>query len=225
MKILLVEDEGKIADLITEGLGARGLDVEHVNNGHLGLERALAAPFDAIVLDIMLPGRDGLSVLDAIRAKGLATPVLLLTARNELGDRIQGLDRGADDYLAKPFYVEELFARLNALMRRDRQGALKVGAMHLDRIHRSATWHEQVLDLTAREFSLLEYLMRSPGEIFTRTQILEQVWGYDFDPATNVVDVCVKRLREKLAGVARCDRTALPIETVRGSGYRFKHPD
>jgi DNA-binding response OmpR family regulator len=222
MHILLVEDEHKIADLICEGLGARGLKVEHAVNGHIGFERACNGMFDAIILDIMLPGRDGLSVLEGIRSKGIDTPVILLTARNELGDRIKGLDLGADDYLAKPFYVEELYARINALARRDRQGALEVGSLRLDRINRQAAWGGRTLDLTAREFSLLEYLARSPGEVFTRTQILEHVWGYDFDPTTNVVDVCIKRIREKISDLTGGDKKASPIETVRGSGYRVK---
>lgn len=222
MKVLLVEDERKIADIVCDGLGARGVEVEHVNSGHLGFERAQDSQFDAVVLDIMLPGRDGLSVLEGLRRKGISTPVLLLTARNELGDRVKGLDLGADDYLAKPFYVEELYSRLNALTRRDKQGSLQAGGMRLDRIQRHATWHGQALDLTAREYSLLEYLMRSPGEIFTRTQILEHVWGYDFDPTTNVVDVCVKRLREKMIAVVDGEKKFLPVETVRGSGYRFR---
>jgi len=222
MRVLLVEDEHKIADLISDGLGTRGMQVEHAINGHIGFERACSGPFDAIVLDIMLPGRDGLSVLEGIRSKGITTPVILLTARNELGDRIRGLDLGADDYLAKPFYVEELYSRINALARRDRQGTLEVGSLRLDRMSRQASWCSNELDLTAREFSLLEYLARSPGEVFTRTQILEHVWGYDFDPATNVVDVCIKRIREKIADLAGGDKRAAPIETVRGSGYRVK---
>lgn len=222
MNFLLIEDERKIADLVCDGFAARGARVEHVSNGHLGFEQACSEAFDAIILDIMLPGRDGLSVLQGIRDKGITTPVILLTARNELGDRIAGLDLGADDYLAKPFYVEELYARVHALTRRDRQGALEVGPLRLDRIHRRATYGGHDLDITAREFALLEYLMRSAGEVFTRAQILEQVWGYDFDPSTNLVDVCVKRIREKIADITGGDRKDSPIQTVRGSGYRCR---
>ena len=171
------------------------------------------------MLDIMLPGRDGLSVLAALRQ--IATPVILLTARNELGDRIKGLDLGADDYLAKPFYVEELTARINALTRRDRQGTLQVGDIRLDRVTRQASCHGHAIDLTSREFALLEYLMRSAGEVFTRSQILEHVWGYDFDPSTNVVDVCVKRIRAKMEDLGDKNGKS-PIEAVRGSGYRFR---
>ncbi len=225
MNILLVEDERKIADFVCDGLGARGMMLEHVDNGHAGFERACTGDFDVIVLDIMLPGRDGLSVLSALRQKDIATPVILLTARNELGDRIKGLDLGADDYLAKPFYVEELFARIHALTRRDRQGTLQVGDIRLDRVTRQASCHGHVIDLTSREFSLLEYLMRSSGLVFTRSQILEHVWGYDFDPTTNVVDVCVKRIRAKIEAIATGDRKGISaIEAVRGSGYRFRVP-
>ena len=156
------------------------------------------------------------------RHKGVATPVILLTARNELGDRVKGLDLGADDYLAKPFYVEELAARIHALLRRDHQSALQVGEVRLDRVRREAICHGHAVELTTREFSLLEYLMRSAGEVFTRSQILEHVWGYDFDPSTNVVDVCVKRIRAKMEELPGIDKGKSPIEAVRGSGYRFR---
>jgi DNA-binding response OmpR family regulator len=222
MKILLVEDERRIADFVREGLSARGLTVEHVDNGHAGLARAAAGNFDIIILDIMLPGRDGLSVLVELRRKSVATPVILLTARNELGDRVKGLELGADDYLAKPFYVEELAARIHALVRRDHQSALQVGAIRLDRVSRQASCNGHAIDLTSREFTLLEYLMRSPGEVFTRAQMLEHVWGYDFDPSTNVVDVCVKRIRAKIDALAAAADGRSPIEAVRGSGYRFR---
>jgi len=222
MKILLVEDERRIADFVCEGLGARGATVEHVDNGHAGFERASHGGFDVVVLDIMLPGRDGLSVLSELRQKGNTTPVILLTARNELGDRVKGLDLGADDYLAKPFYVEELDARIHALMRRDRQSSLEVGDIRLDRVSREAICHGHAVELTSREFSLLEYLMRSAGEVFTRGQILEHVWGYDFDPSTNVVDVCVKRIRAKMDELPGSETRKSPIEAVRGSGYRFR---
>ena len=224
MKVLLVEDERKIADFVCEGLSARGFTVQHVDNGHAGYTEACSGKFDAIVLDIMLPGRDGLSVLADLRRNGVATPIILLTARNELGDRIRGLDLGADDYLAKPFYVEELVARVQALLRRDRQASLQVGEIRLDRVSREARCHGQAIELTTREFSLLEYLMRSAGEVFTRSQILEHVWGYDFDPSTNVVDVCIKRIRAKIDTLAADAAGKSPIEAVRGSGYRFRLP-
>jgi two-component system, OmpR family, response regulator len=241
LKVLLVEDEQKIADFVCAGLTSRCMEVTHCLDGNQGFAQACAGPFDAVVLDIMLPGRDGLSVLKGMRAAGVTTPVILLTARNELGDRIEGLELGADDYLAKPFFVEELAARIHALRRRlagDRQNTVDVGGLKLDRITREVSCHGRSAELTTREFSLLEYLMRSPGQVFTRAQILEHVWGYDFDPSTNVVDVCVKRMRAKIASLNEGTGSPIeavnhqspiesvnhqsPIQSVRGSGYRFK---
>ncbi|MFG6467607.1 response regulator transcription factor [Roseateles sp. BYS87W] len=230
MKLLLVEDEPKIAAFVSEGLRERGFSVTHADNGRDGHALGLQPGFAAIVLDLMLPGRDGLDVLADWRRSGVTTPVLLLTARNELGDRLQGLGLGADDYLAKPFFVEELAARLQALLRRvsgERQQRLQVGELVLDRIARTVQFREQMVELTSREFSLLEYLMRSPGQALTRAQILEHVWGYDFDPSTNVVDVCIKRIRARLSsaqadsGVPEAEQ-AQWIESVRGVGYRFR---
>ncbi|MFO1413888.1 MAG: response regulator transcription factor [Burkholderiales bacterium] len=226
MKILLVEDEQRIADFVCSELAERGFRVQHCDRGDTGLAKAREGSFDAIVLDIMLPGRDGLSVLRELRQDGDATPVILLTARNELGDRIQGLENGADDYIAKPFYVEELAARLHALVRRatgDRVNTLHVGDLVLDRMTREVSYRRHTVDLTPREFALLEYLMRSPDRVFTRGQILEHVWGYDFDPTTNVVDVCIRRLRAKLAAIEGAEAES-PIESVRGTGYRFRRP-
>jgi two-component system, OmpR family, response regulator len=225
MKVLLVEDEQKIADFVTAGLEARGFVLTHCDNGTAGLQRACQDNFDVVILDLMLPGQDGLSVLKAMRSAGIYTPVILLTARNELHDRIEGLNLGADDYMAKPFFVEELVARIHALARRiagERQNTLQVGQLKLDRISRQASCSGQTIELTTREFNLLEYLMRSAGQVFTRSQILEHVWGYDFDPSTNVVDVCVKRIRGKIAALQEPGDTASPIESVRGTGYRFK---
>ncbi len=227
MKVLLVEDEQKIADFVCAGLTTRGIDITHCDNGNNGLAKALDGNFDVVVLDLMLPGRDGLSVLKEMRSLGLSTPVILLTARNELGDRVEGLNLGADDYMSKPFFVEELVARIHAVVRRltgDRQNTLQVGQLKLDRISRQASCNGQTIELTAREFNLLEYLMRSAGQTFTRSQILEHVWGYDFDPSTNVVDVCIKRIRGKMAALQDPGDTASPIESVRGTGYRFKKP-
>lgn len=226
MKVLVVEDEAKIADFVCAGLREQGFSVEHCANGTEGFAHASQGGYDAIVLDIMLPGRDGLSVLKGLRKAGVATPVILLTARNELEDRIEGLALGADDYLAKPFFVEELVARLHALLRRvsgERQNVLAVGKLRLDRIAREVTWCGHSVDLTSREFNLIEYLMRSPGRVLTRTQILEHVWDYDFDPSTNVVDVCVQRIRKKIASIAPDAES--PIESVRGVGYRFRKLD
>jgi DNA-binding response OmpR family regulator len=227
MKVLLIEDEQQIADLVRDGLVRHAIAVEHCNNGADGFDLAMKESHDVIVLDIMLPGRDGLSVLKGLRGAKNFTPVILLTARNELGDRVRGLDLGADDYMAKPFYIEELAARLHALCRRlsgERQNILQVGDMMLDRINRQASFHGHVIDLTSREYSLLEYLMRSAGQVLTRGQILEHVWGYDFDPTTNVVDVCIKRIRAKISSLAPDNDAQAMIESVRGTGYRFKQP-
>lgn len=227
MKVLLVEDEPKIAEFVCAGLAARGVSVTHVADGRQGLALARQPSWGAIVLDIMLPGRDGLEILQDLRAEGVPTPVLLLTARNELGDRVRGLELGADDYLAKPFFVEELAARLQALQRRlagERQSLLQVGPLVLDRIARQVRCGSQEVDLTAREFGLLECLMRSPGQVLTRRQLLESVWGHDFDPSTNVVDVCVKRIRGKFAALEAGDENLAPIDAVRGLGYRLRPP-
>lgn len=227
MKVLLIEDERKIADFVTAGFREQGFVVEHCADGNLGYEVARRGGHDVILLDIMLPGRDGLSILKALRRAGDATPVLLLTARNELDDRVEGLNLGADDYLAKPFFFEELLARVQALLRRvsgERQNFLIVGDLRLDRIAREVTWCGKAVDLTSREFNLIEYLMRSPGRVLTRTQILEHVWGYDFDPSTNVVDVCIQRIRKKLASLEGEPVGDSAIESVRGVGYRFRKP-
>jgi two-component system, OmpR family, response regulator len=224
MRVLLVEDEQKIADFVCEGMAGRGMEVVHCDSGSAGFDLACKTSFDTIILDIMLPGRDGLSVLKGLRSAGVKTPVILLTARNYLGDRVEGLNLGADDYLAKPFFVEELVARIHALARRvssERQNTVKVGPYILDRIARRAICHGQVIELTTREFSLLEYLMRTPGQVFTRGQILEHVWGYDFDSNTNIIDVCIKRIRVKMAVLHEAANTS-PIEAVRGAGYRFR---
>lgn len=225
MKVLLVEDERKIAGFVCAGLKEQGFLVEHCATGDAGFERASNAEYDIILLDIMLPGRDGLSILKGLRKAGKATPIILLTARNELDDRVEGLSLGADDYLAKPFFVEELIARIHALLRRvsgERQNVLTVGDLRLDRITREVAWQGHTVDLTGREFNLVEYLMRSPGRVFTRTQILEHVWGYDFDPSTNVVDVCIQRIRKKIASFGVTADGESPIESVRGVGYRFR---
>jgi DNA-binding response OmpR family regulator len=224
MNVLLVEDEQKIADFICEGLRVKNFNVTHCADGDQGYEIASQQRFDVIILDIMLPGRDGLDILRTLRDVGVETPVILLTARNELGDRVQGLEMGADDYLAKPFYVEELNARIQAVLRRHSgrpQHRLEVGSLQLDCINRSLHCQGQSVELTRREFSLLEYLMRSPNQVLTRGQLLEHVWGYDFDPCTNVVDVCIKRIRRKIASLEGAGKMVGAIESVRGTGYRL----
>ncbi|CAN7145964.1 response regulator transcription factor [Pseudoduganella sp. LjRoot289] len=223
MKALLVEDEQRIASFVCAGLREHGFLVDHCEEGNLGYDYALSREYDVVLLDVMVPGRDGLAILKAMRREGSNTPVILLTARNELDDRLMGLNLGADDYLAKPFYVEELIARIHALLRRvsgERQNVLLLGPVKLDRITRVAEVEGRAVELTSREFNLLEYLMRSPGRVYTRTQILEHVWGYDFEPQTNMVDVCIQRLRKKLE-LPEC----AAIEAVRGVGYRLRKPD
>lgn len=223
MKALLVEDEQRIASFVCAGLREHGFLVDHCEEGNQGYDYALSREYDVVLLDVMVPGRDGLAILKAMRREGSNTPVILLTARNELDDRLMGLNLGADDYLAKPFYVEELIARIHALLRRvsgERQNVLLLGPVKLDRITRVAEVEGRAVELTSREFNLLEYLMRSPGRVYTRTQILEHVWGYDFEPQTNMVDVCIQRLRKKLE-LPEC----AAIEAVRGVGYRLRKPD
>ncbi|MFE1746029.1 response regulator transcription factor [Coleofasciculus sp. H7-2] len=224
MHILFVEDEAKIANFVQAGLKEQGFVVDYCDNGDDGYTRALDNEYDALVLDIMVPGKDGLSILKNLRRKGQNVPIILLTARNELDDRIEGLNLGADDYIAKPFFVEELVARIHAVVRRsagDRQNLVCVGPIKLDRITREATCNQHIVELTTREFNLLEYLMRSPGRVFTRTQILEHIWGYDFNPNTNVVDVCVQRIRKKIDSIGGAGW----IESIRGVGYRFRQTE
>lgn len=221
MKILLVEDEAKIAAFVKKGLTENGFAVDHTRNGDEGYELATTREYDAIVLDIMLPGRDGLSILNQLRGRKISTPVILLTARSALNERLDGLNRGADDYLTKPFYIEELIARLHALIRRaagKEQSILTLGHVSVNLIERTVTADGEAIELTTREYALLTYLMRSPGRVLTRTQICEHVWDYHFDPGTNLVDVCVQRVRKK---IEREGRPPL-IETVRGVGYKAR---
>ena len=197
--------------------------VDLCDDGDEAFHLATSTPFDAIILDIMLPGRDGLSILRGLREGGNTVPVILLTARTGLNERIEGLDLGADDYLPKPFYVEELVARLRTVVRRSSGQAanvLKVGDLVMNLATREVKRGETSIELTAREFSLLEYLMRSPDRVFTRIQICEHVWNYDFDPGTNLVDVYIQRVRAK---VDKDWETKL-IQTVRGVGYRITDP-
>jgi len=220
MRILVVEDEKRLAQLIQKGLREEGFVVDVLHQGDEALEAILHTPFDAVVLDIMLPGRDGLSVLKLAREKGSRVPLLLLTARGEINERVEGLNLGADDYMAKPFSVDELAARLRALIRRGSGKSLnlfKVQDLLLDTAKRTLKRRERKIDLTTREFSLLEYLMRSPGRVFTRTQICEHVWNYNFDPGTNLVDVYIQRLRRKIDD----DENTKLIQTIRGTGYKI----
>jgi DNA-binding response OmpR family regulator len=220
MRILVVEDERKIADLVRKALEATGFVVETCGHGDEALAWVLRSAFDALVLDIMIPGRDGLSVLRQLRAAGNPTPVLLLTARSSLDERIEGLNLGADDYLPKPFYTEELVARLNAILRRRDPGhtsRLESGSLSVDLLTRQVLVAGKPVELTTREFALLTCLMRSPNRVFTRPQLCERVWNYHHDPGTNLVDVYVQRIRRKLGEEPLQPR----IETIRGVGYRF----
>ena len=220
MRILVVEDERKIARFVQKGLKEFGFAVEVIGRGDEALEIILDNPFEAIVLDIMLPGRDGLSILRALREQSNAVPVLILTARGEVCEKVDGLNLGADDYLAKPFAIEELAARLRALIRRQTGENLvryRIQDLTLDVATRIARRGNRRIDLTGREFSLLECLMRAPGRVFTRTQLCQQVWEYQLDAGTNLVEVYIQRLRRK---VDDSEPTKL-IQTVRGAGYRI----
>ena len=222
MKVLVVEDEEKIASFIRKGLESHGMTCDVLGDGEDGYLAATTQPYDAIVLDIMIPGRDGLSLLKSLRRKGINTPVILVTARGELDDRLEGLNRGADDYLTKPFYVDELIARLHAVTRRTTGAQLNLrrcADLVINLATREVSRGDDAIELTPREFNLLEYLMRQPGRVYTRTQILEHVWNYDFDPQTNLVDVYIQRLRKKIRA-EQTEATEL-IETVRGVGYRM----
>jgi DNA-binding response OmpR family regulator len=224
MKVLIVEDDRKIASFIQRGLKEQGFVVEVCADGNEGYKRAMSQIYDVIILDIMLPGRDGLSILRALREKKRIFPVILLTARSGLNERIEGLNLGADDYLPKPFYMEELIARIQAVVRRvsgEQLTQLTADGLVVSLITRDVRRGDERIDLTAREFNLLELLMRSPGRVLTRTQILEHVWGYDFDPQTNVVDVYIRRLRAKIDVSSESSW----IETVRSVGYRFRRPE
>ncbi len=221
MKILVIEDEKKIAAFVRKGLEAAGFVLDVCHHGDEGYTLATTRPYDALVLDIMLPGRDGLSILRNLRERKLSLPVILLTARSELNERLEGLNLGADDYLTKPFHIEELIARLHAVTRRaagTSQSILSVADLTMNLLTREVLRASQRIELTAREFSLLEHLMRSPGRVLTRVEIVERVWDYNFDPGTNLVDVYVQRLRKKVDG----EFANKLIETIRGVGYRIK---
>lgn len=221
MKILLLEDDKKLASLVRKGLEAQGITIDFCDHGDEAFTLATTRAYDALVLDIMVPGRDGLSILRNLRERRITTPVVLVTARSALNERLEGLNLGADDYLSKPFYVDELVARLHAVTRRAAGTALTLlqhGELSINLVTR-VTLHSGIpVELTAREFALLTYLLRSPGQTFSRAQICEHVWNYHFDPGTNLVDVYVQRLRRKLAA----DDDSSVIETVRGVGYRAR---
>jgi len=224
VKILLVEDETEIGELIKNGLEKEGFVLDYCQEGDSGMEHAMTRSYDAIVLDVMLPGRSGLEILKMVRAGHNNVPIIIITARGETEDRIEGLDLGADDYLPKPFFVEELIARLRAIWRRSSEtgmSVLSVGTLSANLMKREVVRSGVQIEMTPKEFSLLAFLMRAPGRVLTRTQILEQVWGYHFDPGTNLVDVYIRRLRSKID----IEGEVPLIETLRGVGYRMQDPD
>ena len=223
MRVLLVEDEPRIADFIRRGLAEEGHAVDIATDGEEAVDWPSVADFDVIILDVMLPIRDGFDVCRTLRAQGLRAPILMLTAKDAVEDRVRGLDSGADDYLVKPFAFAELLARLRALVRRQPAvlGArLQVDELVLETATRSVVRGDQAVELTNKEYAILEYLMRHPNQVLTRTMIAEHVWNYDFDNASNVIDVHVRNLRRKIDDASA---TKL-IQTVRGAGYRIARP-
>jgi DNA-binding response OmpR family regulator len=224
MRVLVVEDEERVASFIAKGLEGAGYVTEVASSGAAALAAMRERGADLILLDVGLPDIDGFSVLKELRKTDQETPVVMLTARGDVASRVQGLDLGADDYLAKPFDFDELVARIRAHLRHSRQpeaAALQAGDLHLDLKTRRAERGERTTDLTSREFALLEFLMRHEGQVLSRSQILSSVWGYGFDPQSNVVDVYVGYLRGK---IDRAGESTV-IETVRGGGYRLQVPD
>jgi heavy metal response regulator len=219
MRILIVEDDNTIAHFIAKGLQEEGFAVDHVGNGEDGLHMALTEPYDAAVLDIMLPKLDGLTLLQRMRESGVATPVIILSAKRSLDDRVKGLQSGGDDYLTKPFAFSELVARINALIRRSTGTAeptrLSAADLEIDLLTREVTRGSDTIELQPKEYALLEYLMRNKGHVVTKTMIIEHVWNYNFDPETNVVEARICRLREKIDK----DYDLKLIQTIRGAGY------
>lgn len=228
MRILIIEDDEDVASFVKSGLEQAGFTVDQAGDGKDGLFLATTESYDGIVIDRMLPRVDGLTIVRTLRASNIATPVLILSALGEVDDRVDGLKAGGDDYLVKPFSFAELQARIEALLRRHRVAAdsaatttLAVGDLKMDLLKRQVSRHGQTIDLQPREFQLLEHLMRHAGQVVTRTMLLEAVWGYHFDPQTNVIDVHMSRLRSK---IDRDFDTPL-LHTVRGAGYRLDTSD
>ena len=215
MRILLVEDEAKVARFIKEGLTAEGYEVEIAADGKAGEKRAREGDFNLILLDVLLPKKNGFDVLHSLRADGIRTPILMLTARSGTEDIVQGLDHGADDYLTKPFAFNELLARMRSLLRRERQTSFRIADLQLNTLTRKATRSGSAIDLTAREYALLEYLMRSAHKLVTRQQLAKEVWGFSFDPGTNIIDVYINHLRKKIDH----GFDVKLLHTERGKGY------
>ncbi len=225
MKVLVVEDDRQTAAYLAKGLGESGYTVDHAGEGREGLILATSGTYDVMILDRMLPGMDGRALLRALRAAGIGTPALILSALGSVDDRVQGLRAGGDDYLVKPFAFSELLARIEALLRRGAIAAtttkLRVADLEVDLLTRAVKRGDKPIELLPREFQLLEYLMRNTGHVVTRTMLLEHVWDYHFDPQTNVIDVHISRLRQKLD--KQFDRPLL--HTVRGAGYCLRAPE
>ncbi len=221
MRLLVVEDENKVLSFLKQGLEEERYVVDTASDGVAGLEMAMNNYFDAIILDVMLPGKDGFTVLKELRDAGVSTPVLMLTARNNVEDKVAGLNLGADDYLAKPFEFSELVARLRSLLRRsvpEKSTKLRCGELTLDTIAHIAYRNGREIDLTSKEYTLLEYLMRNKNRILSRSTITQHVWRHNFDPESNIIDVYVKRLRVKID--AENERHL--IQSIRGVGYRMR---
>jgi two-component system, OmpR family, response regulator len=222
MRILIVEDDEKIASFVMRGMKEAGFAVDHAEDGELGLHLALSQSYDAAIMDVMLPKLDGLTIIERMRRHRIDTPVIVLSAKRSVDDRVRGLHRGGDDYLVKPFSFSELLARVHALIRRashQTEPTRLVGEeLSLDLLTREVTRSGKKIDLQPREFSLLEYLMRNSGRVMSKAMIIEHVWGYNFDPQTNVVDVLVSRLRNKVDR----DFEKKLIHTYRGVGYALK---
>jgi two-component system OmpR family response regulator len=219
MRVLVVEDEIAVAEGLSRSLGAEGYAVDVVHDGNAALEWAVTYPYDVVILDVVLPGRDGFSVLATLRERGSQAAILMLTALDQVEDRVTGLDRGADDYLAKPFAMAEVLARVRALRRRnaDRRPVITLGDIEIDPAKVSVRRGGTPIALTAREFALLEVLAREPGRVFSQDQLIDAVWDADFDAVSNIVEVYIRSLRRKLDGGRRDGL----IQTVRGAGYRF----
>jgi len=218
MKLLIIEDEKKVAKFIEQGLREEHYEVDLAYDGEEGLEKAISGEFDGIILDLMMPKRDGISLLRELRARSITTPVLILTAKGTIQDKITGLDSGADDYLSKPFHFEELTARIRSLLRRssvEKSTQLKVGDLVLDPISRKAKRGNAEIELTTREYALLEYLMRNADRVLSRSVITQHVWNYNFAVDSNLVDVYINRLRNKV----EIDGGSRLIHSIRGVGY------
>lgn len=216
-RILVIEDEEKVARFLQRGLEAERFQVKVAHDGKKGEQEALSGSYDLIILDVLLPGKNGFEILHFLRDQKVGIPILMLTARSATEDIVLGLDRGADDYLTKPFSFEELLARIRSLLRRNKQAStvLSIADLNLDTVSHKATRDKTSIELTSREYALLEFLMRNPSILFSRLQLAKEVWGYDFDPGTNIIDVYINHLRKKIDS----EFPLKLLHTIRGKGY------